>query len=155
MDADRLILEQLGNIVMNAIEKVPPRPYRIDIDVERSRELLLRDASLDRSHDHVMLLYRRKPIDALVVRERLVVLRNDAARFRSPALLQNAQTHVSVQQREGFAGAAIRHHKRFDKTHFGNRRRDPFVFCALNDRRRQHFGGKNAIKRHCPDLLLK
>lgn len=53
----------------------------LHIDIQRTGQLLFGDTALNRAHDHVMLLDRRKTIHTLVVGERLVITRDDTGSF--------------------------------------------------------------------------
>jgi hypothetical protein len=81
---DRPILQHLDHFRRDALEQAAPALDRLDVDIEGAGKFVLRDAPLERAHDHVMLLDGGQAVDALVVGEGLVVGGDEAPGGRLP-----------------------------------------------------------------------
>ncbi len=78
VDCDVLVLENFGYLGADSIQQASLSNDALNIDVERFRNPLLGHASFYGFDDHPVLLNHRKPVDALVVGEGLIVGRNEA-----------------------------------------------------------------------------
>lgn len=126
----------------------------LHVDIERARQLLLRNAPFERSHDHVVLLNRRKPVHTLVVGEGLVVIGDHAGGFRRAKKAQGVQTHMAVQKQIA-APFLTGDRQRLDQADFSHRGRNPAIFDGLAHARRQRLGRQQIGDRQGEDLPLK
>ncbi len=93
-----LVLENLGNLRADAIEKLSLSDNALNVHVERLCNSLFRDASLHRLYNHPVLLNHRQTIDALIVCEGLVVGGNQAGDFGFTHVLEHVDPKMPIEQ---------------------------------------------------------
>ena len=100
-----LLLQHVDDLGTYAIKQVTLPPDRVDIDVQRPRQSLLRHPALQRAKDHVVLLHSCKAIDPLVVGEAFIIVRDQTGKQVESELLGGMHSKMTIEHQiePGFA----------------------------------------------------
>ncbi len=100
MDRASPILEKLGGLRTNTLEKAAFLLDVRDIDIERFCNSMLRHASFNRLQNHSVFLNCGKPIDAFVVGECLIVRRDETSHTVDTEFFQNLDPEMAIKEQE-------------------------------------------------------
>src|SRR5262249_37256265 len=93
---DMLILQQLGNLRANSIQQVPLSLDVRHVDVESFCKTLFRDTTIERLHNHPVLLDDSHTIDTFVVGECFIISRNEADHIGAAKVSENFEPQVTI-----------------------------------------------------------
>jgi len=125
-----LIFEHLDGLRADAFEQAHLLVDLADVHVQCLGQPVGRDAALDRTPEHLVLLNGRDAVDPVVVGVAFVVGGDQARRIRVAELLQGQQPDVAVEQdvlARGLVGLA--HAQGFDQPNGLHRRHDLLEFA--------------------------
>ena len=95
-----MILQQFDGLGADPVQEVDPAVDGGKIGIERARQPLLADTLVDRPAQHVVLLYRREPVDPVIIGIGFEVPGNQAGRGIMAKLLERQHPEVSVEHQE-------------------------------------------------------